>query len=165
MKLGVNIDVIIHAGSFHWVSIFFSKVAFTGSTAVGKKIMQAASASNLKRVTMELGGKSPLVVCEDCGDCEYPNNWLYYRHSYSVPCIFHFYSYASICIKFWLFNFYHHSKFYYHQRRINYFVYFQWTRLLSYATQPCLETMDRTAVLAPEPLCMRASTTNLWKEQ
>lgn len=44
------------------------KVAFTGSTAVGKKIMQASGASNLKRVTMELGGKSPLVVCEDCGD-------------------------------------------------------------------------------------------------
>uniref|UniRef100_A0A0P4WM47 Aldehyde dehydrogenase domain-containing protein n=1 Tax=Scylla olivacea TaxID=85551 RepID=A0A0P4WM47_SCYOL len=46
------------------------KVAFTGSTAVGKKIMQASGASNLKRVTMELGGKSPLVVCEDCGDLD-----------------------------------------------------------------------------------------------
>ncbi|XP_064083003.1 aldehyde dehydrogenase X, mitochondrial-like isoform X3 [Macrobrachium nipponense] len=44
------------------------KVAFTGSTAVGRKVMGAASASNLKRVTMELGGKSPIVVCEDCGD-------------------------------------------------------------------------------------------------
>ena len=33
--------------------------------------MQASGASNLKRVTMELGGKSPLVVCEDCGDCKY----------------------------------------------------------------------------------------------
>lgn len=46
------------------------KVAFTGSTAVGKKIMQASGATNLKRVTMELGGKSPLVVCEDCGDLD-----------------------------------------------------------------------------------------------
>ena len=45
-------------------------MAFTGSTAVGKKIMQASGATNLKRVTMELGGKSPLVVCEDCGDCK-----------------------------------------------------------------------------------------------
>ncbi|KAK7018825.1 Aldehyde dehydrogenase X, mitochondrial [Halocaridina rubra] len=44
------------------------KVAFTGSTAVGRKVMEAASTSNLKRVTMELGGKSPVVVCEDCGD-------------------------------------------------------------------------------------------------
>ncbi|XP_042242389.1 aldehyde dehydrogenase, mitochondrial-like isoform X2 [Homarus americanus] len=46
------------------------KVAFTGSTAVGRKIMGAASESNLKRVTMELGGKSPLVVCSDCGDLD-----------------------------------------------------------------------------------------------
>ncbi|XP_050716169.1 aldehyde dehydrogenase, mitochondrial-like isoform X2 [Eriocheir sinensis] len=46
------------------------KVAFTGSTAIGRKIMQAAGVSNLKRVTMELGGKSPLVVCEDCGDLD-----------------------------------------------------------------------------------------------
>lgn len=42
-----------------------NKVAFTGSVGVGKKIMEAAAASNLKRVTLELGGKSPLIVCED----------------------------------------------------------------------------------------------------
>lgn len=46
------------------------KVAFTGSTAVGHKVMQAASISNLKRITMELGGKSPVVVCEDCGNLD-----------------------------------------------------------------------------------------------
>lgn len=46
------------------------KVAFTGSTAVGRKVMQAASLSNLKRLTMELGGKSPVVVCEDCGNLD-----------------------------------------------------------------------------------------------
>ncbi|MEQ8821819.1 MAG: aldehyde dehydrogenase family protein [Sumerlaeia bacterium] len=40
------------------------KVAFTGSTEVGKKIVQA-SAGNLKRVTLELGGKSPNVVFAD----------------------------------------------------------------------------------------------------
>ncbi|KAL3690346.1 hypothetical protein R1sor_016655 [Riccia sorocarpa] len=40
------------------------KVAFTGSTEVGKKILQAAGKSNLKKVTLELGGKSPFIVCE-----------------------------------------------------------------------------------------------------
>lgn len=42
-----------------------SKVAFTGSTEVGHNIMAAAAASNLKRVSLELGGKSPLVICSD----------------------------------------------------------------------------------------------------
>jgi len=41
------------------------KVAFTGSTDVGRLIMGSAASSNLKRVTLELGGKSPLVVCGD----------------------------------------------------------------------------------------------------
>jgi aldehyde dehydrogenase (NAD+) len=41
------------------------KVAFTGSTEVGKIIMQAAAQSNLKRVTLELGGKSPNIVFAD----------------------------------------------------------------------------------------------------
>ncbi|XP_047498681.1 aldehyde dehydrogenase X, mitochondrial-like isoform X1 [Penaeus chinensis] len=46
------------------------KVAFTGSTMIGRRILEAAGQSNLKRVTMELGGKSPVVVCEDCGDLD-----------------------------------------------------------------------------------------------
>jgi aldehyde dehydrogenase (NAD+) len=41
------------------------KVAFTGSTEVGRLIMTAAAQSNLKRVTLELGGKSPNVIFED----------------------------------------------------------------------------------------------------
>jgi aldehyde dehydrogenase (NAD+) len=41
------------------------KVAFTGSTEVGKLIQIASAKSNLKNVTLELGGKSPLIVCED----------------------------------------------------------------------------------------------------
>jgi aldehyde dehydrogenase (NAD+) len=41
------------------------KVAFTGSTEVGKIIMKAAADSNLKRVTLELGGKSPNIVFAD----------------------------------------------------------------------------------------------------
>ncbi|XP_068460787.1 aldehyde dehydrogenase 1A1-like [Clinocottus analis] len=47
-----------------------NKVAFTGSTDVGKLIQKAAGDSNLKRVTLELGGKSPNIVFADC-DLEY----------------------------------------------------------------------------------------------
>jgi acyl-CoA reductase-like NAD-dependent aldehyde dehydrogenase len=41
------------------------KISFTGSTEVGRKIMQAAAKSNLKRVSLELGGKSPAVIFAD----------------------------------------------------------------------------------------------------
>lgn len=41
------------------------KVAFTGSTEVGKLIQTASGQSNLKRVTLELGGKSPNIVLAD----------------------------------------------------------------------------------------------------
>lgn len=41
------------------------KICFTGSSAVGHKIIQMAAASNMKRVTLELGGKSPMIVCDD----------------------------------------------------------------------------------------------------
>ena len=45
------------------------KVAFTGSTEVGKLIVKAA-AGNLKKVSLELGGKSPNVVYQDVADLE-----------------------------------------------------------------------------------------------
>ena len=41
------------------------KIAFTGETTTGKIIMKAAAQSNLKRVTLELGGKSPNIVFAD----------------------------------------------------------------------------------------------------
>lgn len=41
------------------------KISFTGGTSTGKKVMASASSSSLKEVTMELGGKSPLIVFED----------------------------------------------------------------------------------------------------
>ncbi|CAK9782169.1 putative aldehyde dehydrogenase [Cutaneotrichosporon oleaginosum] len=41
------------------------KIAFTGSTATGRRIAVAAAQSNLKAVTLELGGKSPNIVFED----------------------------------------------------------------------------------------------------
>ncbi len=42
-----------------------AKVSFTGGTATGKQVMASASGSTLKEVTMELGGKSPLIICDD----------------------------------------------------------------------------------------------------
>lgn len=41
------------------------KIGFTGSTATGQSIVRA-SAGNLKRVTLELGGKSPVIIFDDC---------------------------------------------------------------------------------------------------
>ena len=41
------------------------KVSFTGSTEVGRKILEAAAQSNLKRVSLELGGKSPNIIFAD----------------------------------------------------------------------------------------------------
>ncbi|XP_072598726.1 mitochondrial 10-formyltetrahydrofolate dehydrogenase isoform X1 [Vulpes vulpes] len=42
------------------------KLGFTGSTAIGKQIMKSCAVSNLKKVSLELGGKSPLIIFNDC---------------------------------------------------------------------------------------------------
>jgi len=49
--------MVIHPG--------IDKIAFTGSTEVGIEIMRKSSTNNLKRVTLELGGKSPNIICHD----------------------------------------------------------------------------------------------------
>lgn len=41
------------------------KVSFTGSTEVGKKVLEASAQSNLKKVSLELGGKSPNIIFND----------------------------------------------------------------------------------------------------
>ena len=46
------------------------KVAFTGSTDVGRIVMCAAAKSNLKKVSLELGGKSPCIILNDA-DIDY----------------------------------------------------------------------------------------------
>ncbi len=50
------------AGAF--AGLPFDHLVFTGSTAIGRKVM-AAAAPNLTPVTLELGGKSPAIVCRD----------------------------------------------------------------------------------------------------
>lgn len=42
------------------------KLGFTGSTPIGKQIMSSCASSNLKKCSLELGGKSPLVIFGDC---------------------------------------------------------------------------------------------------
>ncbi|XP_052897053.1 cytosolic 10-formyltetrahydrofolate dehydrogenase isoform X2 [Anopheles moucheti] len=42
------------------------KLGFTGSTPIGKRIMASCAESNIKKCSMELGGKSPLVIFADC---------------------------------------------------------------------------------------------------
>ncbi|HTX47313.1 MAG TPA: aldehyde dehydrogenase family protein, partial [Solirubrobacteraceae bacterium] len=58
------------------------KVAFTGSTEVGKLIVQAAGATNLKKLTLELGGKSPNIVFDDAveGAVEGAANAIFFNH-------------------------------------------------------------------------------------
>ena len=50
------------------------KLAFTGSTATGRAILKASASSNLKKVTLELGGKSPNIVFPDA-DIEKAVEW------------------------------------------------------------------------------------------
>lgn len=42
------------------------KIAFTGSTSVGRNILANSSTGVMKKVTLELGGKSPNIICHDC---------------------------------------------------------------------------------------------------
>jgi len=42
------------------------KLGFTGSTPIGKVIMGSCASSNLKKVSLELGGKSPFLIFNDC---------------------------------------------------------------------------------------------------
>ena len=60
---------------------YVDKVAFTGSTEVGKLIVQAA-AGNLKKLTLELGGKSPNIVFDDAEDnaIEGAANAIFFNH-------------------------------------------------------------------------------------
>ncbi|NQW80830.1 MAG: betaine-aldehyde dehydrogenase [Polaromonas sp.] len=63
------------------------KISFTGGVATGKKVMASASGSTLKDVTMELGGKSPLIVFADA-DLE---------RAADVAMMANFYSAGQVC--------------------------------------------------------------------
>ncbi|KAI1356418.1 aldehyde dehydrogenase domain-containing protein [Xylaria sp. FL0043] len=55
----------VEAGSALAAHMKIRMISFTGSMQVGKLVQQAAAKSNLKKVTLELGGKSPVIVFQD----------------------------------------------------------------------------------------------------
>ncbi|KAG5822530.1 hypothetical protein H9Q74_007363 [Fusarium xylarioides] len=59
-----------------------AKISFTGSTTTGRAIMQAAAKSNLKPVTLELGGKGPNIVFDDA-DFDAAVEWVTFGIFYS----------------------------------------------------------------------------------
>lgn len=71
------------AGSALSAHMDVNKIAFTGSTNVGRAIMKAAADSNMKKVTLELGGKSPNIIFNDA-DLDNAVSWvnfgIYYNH-------------------------------------------------------------------------------------
>ncbi len=76
----LNLKKDSHLSTIHWTLLMLgrgfttgqflsehmevSKIAFTGSVVVGRKIQEASAKSNLKRVTLELGGKSPFIITD-----------------------------------------------------------------------------------------------------
>ena len=58
------------AGRALALSMGVDAIAFTGSTATGKRVMEYAAQSNMKRVGLECGGKSPNIVMADCPDLD-----------------------------------------------------------------------------------------------
>jgi aldehyde dehydrogenase (NAD+) len=80
------------------------KIAFTGSTEVGKLIKQVAGKTNLKRTTLELGGKSPNIILKDVdvnSAVENAHFGLFFNMviwSFHVINLHHFALFASICV-------------------------------------------------------------------
>lgn len=62
-------------------------ISFTGSTDVGRKIMVAAANSNLKRLSLELGGKSPFIIFNDAN----------FRQAVDSACLTIFYNQGQTC--------------------------------------------------------------------
>jgi aldehyde dehydrogenase (NAD+) len=73
------------AGAAIATHLDIDKVAFTGSTATGKEIMKLASV-NMKNITLETGGKSPLIVFEDA-ELDQAVKWAHIGMSF-LPIIF-----------------------------------------------------------------------------
>ncbi|KAM0717216.1 hypothetical protein Q7P37_007068 [Cladosporium fusiforme] len=73
--LGGLVAATLVAGAAISSHMDIDKVAFTGSTVVGRQILKAAASSNLKKVTLELGGKSPNIVFEDA-DIDNAISWV-----------------------------------------------------------------------------------------
>ncbi|KAK2469327.1 Aldehyde dehydrogenase [Fusarium oxysporum f. sp. albedinis] len=72
------------------------KIAFTGSTALGRLFMKAAASFNLKKSTLELGGKSSNIVFDDADIEESPNKLsCLFSSSYLLPAHFAHFAYLA----------------------------------------------------------------------
>lgn len=85
---GVFNVVLGDGGVGQWLTTHsdIEKVSFTGEVGTGRKVMESA-ASNLKDVTMELGGKSPLIVFDDADVSE----------AVSAAMLGNFYTQGEVC--------------------------------------------------------------------
>ncbi|KAI9278813.1 aldehyde dehydrogenase domain-containing protein [Phascolomyces articulosus] len=61
-----------------------AKIAFTGSVNVGRAIMKAAAESNLKKITLELGGKSPNIIFDDVENLDEAVFWARFGMFYNA---------------------------------------------------------------------------------
>lgn len=61
------------------------KISFTGSTMVGRRIMECAAKSNLKNVTLECGGKSPNIIFNDA-DLDLAISWTSHGILWVLAC-------------------------------------------------------------------------------
>jgi acyl-CoA reductase-like NAD-dependent aldehyde dehydrogenase len=80
-----------------------AKVSFTGSTIAGRQIMKASSESNLKAISLELVGKSPLIIFDDA-DLENAIEWVidgaFFNSSQSCICASRIFIHEKIYEKF-----------------------------------------------------------------
>lgn len=82
------------AGQAVGESMIIDKVAFTGSTLTGRKIMEAAAKSNLKKISLELGGKSPSIIFDDA-DIDQAVKWAIN----GILCVSQFFSSRVLFLK------------------------------------------------------------------
>jgi aldehyde dehydrogenase (NAD+) len=99
-----NADIISPTGDTVGQAIsehpLIEKVAFTGSTLTGRKILKASAESNLKVVTLELGGKSPTVIFDDA-DLDQAIKWASFGILYVFQSRF---IYMKLILSYYSFN-------------------------------------------------------------
>jgi len=72
------------AGSVLTHHMNVNKITFTGSTSVGRLVLKASADSNFKRVTLEMGGKNPMIVFPDVD-----RKFLSLSFHYDLFCVLH----------------------------------------------------------------------------
>ncbi|KAJ4247102.1 hypothetical protein NW762_013240 [Fusarium torreyae] len=87
------------AGSALTSHLDVKKISFTGSTPVGKSIIRVLADTNVNKVTLELGGKSPAIVFDDADldkTVEWLNEGMFYNMGYVQPVTSLLYKFADL---------------------------------------------------------------------